>query len=244
MESIKSKCKSGPCASRITFPGTTKSIRMKDRGRIMSNFFSKGPDYYNLFEKGIEISSRAAQTLKRAFAGDRIDEEEIKQLKAIEHEGDRHVHECAKLIADAFITPIERPDMMNLVAAIEALTDSIDDVGNQVYMMHITEKEETAEKFIEMIASACEELCRIMSVFKNFKKSQTEIHEISIRVNHIEEEGDALFIGAMRDMYDPEKKKDAIDVMRRQSLYQTLEDSLDCCEDVADIMAHIIIANT
>lgn len=217
---------------------------MKDRGGTMSNFFSKGPDYYSLFEKGIQISSKAAQTLKRAFAGDRIDEEEIKQLKAIEHEGDRHVHECAKLISDAFITPIERPDMMNLIAAIEALTDSIDDVGNQVYMMHITRKEETAEKFIKLIASACEELCNMMDVFKNFKKNQTDIHEISIRVNHIEEEGDALFIGAMREMYDPEKSHDAIDVMRRQSLYQTLEDSLDCCEDVADIMGQIIIANT
>lgn len=210
----------------------------------MSNFFSKGPDYYNLFEKGIEISSRAAQTLKRAFEGDRINEEEIKQLRTIEHEGDKHVHECAKLISDAFITPIERPDMMNLIAAIEALTDSIDDVGNQVYMMHITDKEETAKKFVDMIATACEELCRMMGVFKNFKKSQTEINEIAIRVNNIEEEGDALFTGAMRDMFDPEKQQDAINVMRRQSLYQILEDSLDCCEDVADIMRQIIITNT
>lgn len=210
----------------------------------MSNFFSKGPDYYCLFEKGIEISSRAAQTLKRAFSGSLIDEEEIKQLKAIEHEGDKHVHECAKLISDAFITPIERPDMMELIAAIEALTDSIDDVGNQVYMMHITEKEKTAEQFVDMIDAACQELCKMMGVFKHFKKTQTELHEISIRVNHIEEEGDALFIGAMRSMYDPAESHDALDVMRRQSLYQTLEDSLDCCEDVADIMGQIIITNT
>ena len=146
---------------------------MKDRGKTMSNFFSKGPDYYSLFDKGIEISSRAAQTLKRAFAGERIDEEEIKRLKDIEHEGDRHVHECAKLISDAFITPIERPDMMNLIAAIEALTDSIDDVGNQVYMMHITEKDKTAEKFIVMIASACDELCSMMGVFKKLQEKPT-----------------------------------------------------------------------
>jgi uncharacterized protein len=218
--------------------------QMKDRGRKMSTFFSKGPDYFILFEKGMEISSRAAQTLKRAFAADRINEEEIKQLKAIEHEGDKHVHECSKLIEDAFITPIERPDMMNLVAAIEALTDSIDDVGNQVYMMHIEKKDETAEKFVELIASACTELCNMMHAFKHFKKNQADLHEISIRVNHIEEEGDVLFIGAMRNMFDPEQQHDPVEVMRRQSLYQTLEDSLDCCEDVADIMAHIIIANT
>lgn len=210
----------------------------------MSSFFSKGPDYFSLFEKGIGISAKAAQTLQKAFAGDRIDEEQIKQLKEIEHEGDRHVHECAKLISDAFITPVERPDMMNLVAAIEALTDSIDDVGNQIYMMHISEKDGISEKFIALLAEACGELCKMMEVFEDFKKRQSEIREIGIRVNHLEEEGDTLFIGAMRSMFDPAQKQDALDVIRKESLYKILEDTLDCCEDVADIMEHIIISNT
>ncbi len=210
----------------------------------MSSFFSKGPDYFNLFEKGIQISNKAAKTLQKAFANDRIDEDEIKQLKNIEHEGDRHVHECAKLIADAFITPVERPDMMNLISVIEALTDSIDDVGNQVYMMHITEKDKTAGEFVDLLASASDELCSLMTVFKDFKKKQDKIHEIAIRVNHIEEQGDTLFINAMRTMFDPKQETDAMDAIRKHSLYQILEDTLDACEDVADVVSNIIISNT
>lgn len=210
----------------------------------MSSFFSKGPDYFSLFEKGIQISSKAAKALQKAFADSQINEEEIKQLKTIEHEGDKHVHECAKLISDAFITPVERPDMMNMIAAIEALTDSIDDIGNQVYMMHIVQKDETSEKFVNLIASACEELCSMMNVFKHFKKSPEKLHEISIHVNHIEEEGDVLFTNAMRTLFDPAQKLDTLDVIRRENLYNTLEDSLDCCEDVADIVEQIIISNT
>jgi uncharacterized protein Yka (UPF0111/DUF47 family) len=210
----------------------------------MSNFFSKGPDYFGLFEKGIQIANKAATTLQAAFADSRINVEKIKQLKEIEHEGDQHVHKCAELIADAFITPIERPDMMNLIATIEALTDSIDDIANQVYMMHIAEKDEVTEKFIELIVQACKELCQMMSIFKHFKKAPNKIHEISIRVNHIEEEGDALFTDAVRTLFDPADKMETIEIVRRQNLYNVFENCLDCCEDVADIVGQIIISNT
>lgn len=210
----------------------------------MSNFFSKGPDYFGLFEKGITISDKAAKQLKAAFADSQINFEEISHLKEIEHEGDRHVHECANLIADAFITPVDRSDMMNIVAAIESVTDGIDDIGNQIYMMHITEKDETTEKFISMISDACGELCAMMSVFKQFKKNSKKIHEISIRVNHIEEEGDALFTQAMSALFDPALKRDTTEIIRMQNLYNTLEDALDFCEDVADIVEQVIISNT
>jgi hypothetical protein len=210
----------------------------------MSNFFSKGPDYFGLFEKGIQIANKAATILQAAFADSRINVEKIKQLKEIEHEGDQHVHKCAELIADAFITPIERPDMMNLIATIEALTDSIDDIANQVYMMHIAEKDEVTEKFIQLIVQACKELCQMMSIFKHFKKAPNKIHEISIRVNHIEEEGDTLFTDAMRALFDPANKMETIEIVRRQNLYNVFENCLDCCEDVADIVGQIIISNT
>lgn len=210
----------------------------------MSNFFSKGPDYFGLFEKGIRISDKAAKLLKAAFADSRIDLEEIKHLREIEHEGDRHVHECAGLIADAFITPVDRSDMMNIVAAIENVTDGIDDIGNQIYMMHVTEKNETIDRFIGLISEACGELCSMMSAFKQFKRSSKTIHEISIRVNHIEEEGDALFTEAMRRLFDPSEKRETIDIIRMQNLYNTLENALDYCEDVADVVEQVIISNT
>lgn len=210
----------------------------------MSNFFSKGPDYFGLFEKGIQISDKAAKLLKTAFSDSKIDLEEIKNLKEIEHEGDRHVHDCAGLISDAFITPVDRSDMMNIVAAIESVTDGIDDIGNQIYMMHVTEKNETIDKFIGLISEACEALCSMMSVFKQFKRSSKTIHEISIKVNHIEEEGDALFTEAMRGLFDPSEKRETIDIIRMQNLYNTLENALDYCEDVADIVEQVIISNT
>lgn len=210
----------------------------------MSNFFAKGPDYFGLFEKGISISNKAAKALQTSFIDGAIDKEEIKQLKEIEHEGDKHVHECASLIADAFITPIDRSDMMDMVRAIESITDSIDDIANQIYMMHITKANEVTVKLVNLIVKSCEGLTTLMSDFKQFKKNQKVIKEMTVYVNNIEEEGDAIFSEAMRALFDPENKMEMIDVIRLQNLYNTMENSLDYCEDVADIVEQIIISNT
>ncbi|HHV32925.1 DUF47 domain-containing protein [Caproiciproducens sp. LBM24188] len=210
----------------------------------MSNFFSKGPDYFGLFETGIGISFKAAKVLQSSFSDGVIDKEEIKKLKDIEHEGDKHVHECTSLISDAFMTPIDRSDMMSMVRSIEAITDSIDDIANQIYMMHITKANETTVKMVDLVVKSCEGLCKLMSDFKQFKKNGKSIKEMTVMVNHLEEEGDAVFSEAMRTLFDPENKMEMIDVIRLQNLYNTLENALDYCEDVADIAEQIIISNT
>ena len=59
-----------------------------------------------------------------------------------------------------------------------------------------------------------------------------------------EEEGDRLYSTAMRDLFSPGSNLEVLDVIRLQNLYNTLENSLDYCEDVSDIIEQVIISNT
>ncbi len=210
----------------------------------MSNFFSRGPDYYALFEKGISITCKAAKVLKKSFGDGKIDKIEIVQLKEVEHEGDKHVHECFNLIADAFITPISSTDMMNLVNAIESITDSINDIGNQIYMMHISESNEIVDQFVDLIDQSCDGLLVLLTDFKHFQKNMKKIKEMTVHINHLEERGDGIYNEGMRSLFQPANDISPLDIIRLQNLYDTLEKALDRCEDVADIVEQIIITNT
>ena len=210
----------------------------------MSNFFSKGPDYYALFEKGISITCKAAKVLKKSFGDGKIDKIEIVQLKEVEHEGDKHVHECFNLIADAFITPISSTDMMNLVNAIESITDSINEIGNQIYMMHISESNDTVDLFVDLIDQSCDGLLVLLTDFKHFQKNMKKIKEMTVHINHLEERGDEVYNEGMRALFHPGNAISPLDIIRLQNLYNTLEKALDRCEDVADIVEQIIITNT
>jgi uncharacterized protein Yka (UPF0111/DUF47 family) len=97
---------------------------------------------------------------------------------------------------------------------------------------------------VDLIVNCCEGLQDLMNEFEQYKKNYKSIKEKTVYVNHLEEEGDAIFSEAMRALFDPENKMEMVDVIRLQNLYNTLEDALDYCEDVADIVEQIIISNT
>ena len=58
----------------------------------------------------------------------------------------------------------------------------------------------------------------------------------------MEEEGDVLYQNAMKELFSTEK--DPLEVIRWQNIYQSLENVLDACENVADIMEGVIVKNS
>lgn len=209
----------------------------------MGNMLSrKETDYFEMFAKGITISLDAAKRLQSSFSDGTINETELKFIKDAEHEGDKHVHECLKIIDSAFITPIDRTDIIEILKAIENVTDSVDEVANHLYMMRITEADEYMSKFVDLSVTSCEILHDLMMVIKRFKKNPDKIHELIIEVNHLEEEGDATYTKSMRNLF--EFQTDPIIIIKSKEIYQLLEHTLDCCEDVADMVRKIMISNT
>ena len=208
----------------------------------MGIFSNKETDYFGLFEMSISFSSHAAQALKKAFEDGAIDAKEIQHLKDIEHDADKHVHTCLKLIENAFITPIDRSDIVEIVKEIENITDSIDSVANHTYMMCVKEVNEPALYQMELVVKACLKLEELMKQLKNYKKSFKEINELIIEINRIEEEGDKTYLNAMRNLFEFET--DAKKIIIFKLIYEKLENALDKCEDVADIIQKIIISKT
>jgi uncharacterized protein Yka (UPF0111/DUF47 family) len=208
----------------------------------MGLFASKETDYFELFQISMSYASRAAKSLQKAFVNNVIDYHEIQNLKSIEHEADIHVHRCLKLIEEAFVTPIDRSDIVEIVKEIENITDNIDSIGNHTYMMCVTEVNEAAQNLMNLVVEACIKLEELMKILKNYKKELKKIDELIIEINHIEEVGDKTYLSAMRTLFEFET--DAKKVIVWKLLYEKLEAALDECEDVADIVQKIIIART
>jgi uncharacterized protein Yka (UPF0111/DUF47 family) len=208
----------------------------------MSKISRKSVDYFEMFDTGMCIALKAAQQLQKAFSDGTIDEKELRHIKDTEHEGDLHVHQCIRAIDVAFITPIDRDDIVEIVKAIENLTDSIDSVANRIYMLQIKQANEYLIKFVDYIVLSCEKLKEMMGELKQFKKNPKTIKECIIEVNHLEEEGDRTFTESMIKLFTSET--DPITLIKQKDLYELLEDSLDRCEDVADIVEKVIVAKT
>jgi len=208
----------------------------------MGKMSKKSVDYFEMFEQGISISLEAARALRAAFGDERIVESELKSIKEIEHRGDTHVHQCLRKIDVAFITPIDRTDIVEIIKAIENLTDSIDAVSNHIYMLNVQDSNSYLRKFVDYIVMSCEKLNELMTALKTFKKNHAKIKECIVEVNRIEEEADRAYAESMRKLF--ENETDPIAIIKKKELYQLLEHAVDCSEDVADLVEKVMVAKT
>lgn len=201
----------------------------------------KNVDYFEMFADGISISLKAANLLKTAFADDVIDDSELAKIKEVEHEGDRYVHQSLKVVEVAFITPIDRSDIIEIIKGIENVTDCVDDISNHIYMMRISQSDAYMRDFINILVTACERLNELMIALKQFKKNPNNcIGDLIIEVNRLEEEGDAVFKESMRNLFGFEK--DCLTIIKNKELYKLFEKAIDACEDIADMVEKIMIA--
>lgn len=205
----------------------------------MGLFGKKETDFFALFTEGISYSLKAAKQLECSFTDGKINMDELAKIKEVEHLGDRHVHTALKQIEEAFITPIDRSDIIEIVKQIENITDSIESISNRIYILRITESNDICRKFIDLIVSSCEMLTELMGLLRNFKKNFSRIDKLIIEINHLEEEGDRTYISAVHGLFEP--STDIIRIIKLKELYEHFENCLDRCEDVADVIEKIKI---
>ena len=204
----------------------------------------KQDDYYfDNFIKCVEYACKEAYLLKEILTDFQPAEisKRMEEVHEIEREADTHRHEITDKLAKAFITPIEREDIIALSHHIDDVTDKIEEVLIRVYINNVQEMREEVFSMLYVVIECCEELQNLLKEFKNFNHSK-ELKQSIIRLNTLEEKEDDLFISSMRKLHVEEK--DVRNVIAWREIYTYLEKCADACEHVADIVGSVAMKNT
>lgn len=199
--------------------------------------------YFDNFKTCAEYSLKAAKLLDEImikFNKDTI-KEYVDRMHEIEHEADTKKHEMLSVLLKAFMTPIERDDILLLSSCLDEVTDKIEDVALRMYCNNIETVFEPAKALVKVVIENCEEMLRMLDEFKNFKKSKT-LHQHIIRINTLEEEGDKLFIEGLRELHT--KECDPVKIITWREILIYLEKCTDATEHVADVCERVIMTNT
>jgi predicted phosphate transport protein (TIGR00153 family) len=200
-------------------------------------------DYFGMFIRAAEYSAQAADMLHKVLEEYDPDslKDRMKEMHAVEHAADIAKHEMNRALARAFITPIEREDIMLLTQELDDVTDLIEDVLLRLYMFNVLSVREEALDFSTMIYRCCEAMEEMMREFRNFRKSGL-ISEKIVEINRLEEEADALYTKAVRRLYL--SSKDPVELMVWSEIFDRMERCCDTCEHVANLVESIIMKNT
>ena len=165
----------------------------------------------------------------------------VTEAHAIEHNADIAKHEVMNRLVKEFLPPIEREDITSLTQEIDDVTDSIEDVLIYIDMFNIQSIRPEIIQFTKLIVDCCKAMDEALEEFKNFKNSK-KLRDKVIEINRLEEDGDALYVDSMRNLYHT--STDPIELMCWTEILHRLEKCCDNCEDVADVLESIVMKNS
>ena len=165
----------------------------------------------------------------------------VQELHQVEHAADEKKHELSNVLAKAFITPIEREDIVLLSQSIDEVVDKVEDVLLRLYCNNVQSIRPDAIEMGAVLIKCCEEVRLMMDEFADFRHSKL-LRDHIIRLNTLEEQADRLFINSLRDLHMT--CSDPIEVISWREIYIYLEKCADACEHVADAVESVVMKNT
>lgn len=200
-------------------------------------------DYFLLTTEQIDYCVQASALIKEMFEAYSTESvlDHKEKIHKLEHLADEARHDIISRLAVEFITPIDQEDILQLVQIIDDITDSLDEVVLECYMLRISEAPQHALELASKVNECVCALSDAVKELKNFKKPE-KLHELLVNVNTIEGEADALYVQANYNLFD-----DGVDVkkiIRDKSIYECLENCCDLCEHASDIIEQIVMKNT
>jgi predicted phosphate transport protein (TIGR00153 family) len=162
------------------------------------------------------------------------------RLRRKEHETDELAHLLYEELDKTFVTPIDREDLHALTSALDDVLDLIERCANHIVIYKLKSLTEPMKELLRVSQSAATEVTRCIEVLQDVSKID-EIQVHVIHVNSLENEGDKIYRKALESLF--EDAIDPIELLRQKEILDMLEDTIDACEDVMDLIRSVVVKN-
>ena len=159
------------------------------------------------------------------------------KIKDLEHEGDQIAHKLFAILAQTFVTPLDREDISRLASAIDEVLNYTDGTADRFVLFKIREPTPYMLELSKILLSASQEIYLLMTQIRKLKNAN-ELVERCRNIKRYEHEGDKIYRTAIAELFETDN---AIKIIKLKEIYETLEGALDRCQEVADIVEDIAL---
>jgi hypothetical protein len=195
------------------------------------NFF----DYFEELADKIEFGGRMFLEMTENHD---YSEANIARLKEIEHEADSITHRTYEKMHKTFLTPIDREDIYALVNKMDSILDMIEATAIRIYLYKVKKPDDEIIKQVKILNQAITKVKSIVHAMRNMKNAKM-ILEGCVEINTLENAGDVVLRTIIADLFV--KEKDAIELLKWKEIFERIEEAIDVCEDVSNIVEGIVL---
>jgi predicted phosphate transport protein (TIGR00153 family) len=205
---------------------------------FLVKLFSKDEGFFDAFRQLADLIAQSARLLGKVFDNPRESANIAAEIKKLERAGDNIVHDINQRIDTSFVTPLDREDIHLLAKRLDNVIDLIHGTSRRVVIFRVMDARDGAKQMSGIIEKCGAE---IQASIGSINKRQ-EMVEHSKTIKALEEEGDVLYAQAVARLFEVEVP--ALDVIKWMEIYEKLEEAIDECEDVSNVLESIALKNS
>lgn len=203
-------------------------------------FLPKEEHFYDYLEKQAKAAHDGAIALRRFGVEGTTAVQARAAVQECEHEGDRIVHDMEEALAKTFVTPIDREDLHALSSELDTVLDLMNGAIRACVMFGVDTPTEPMNRLMDILVSCTAKMDEAMPKLR--KHQYADLVVVARELRTIEKDADVVYRDAVSKLF----KDDAVDakvLIREKTVLEDLENAVDQCDSIADILANLAIKN-
>ena len=178
----------------------------------MFKFKKKDSEFFDLFVESANYFYKGALMMDEVMLDYSKAVDKVKEINDLEHEADKVNDKIIDKLNLTFITPIDREDIYALANGLDDGVDYLQGTLQRIVMYRTGKAMSGAVAMTKLLIEATEQ---------------------------IESEGDRVYRHEIAYLFD--KEKDPIELIKWKDILEKLEDTLDHCEKLSDMIRGVVM---
>lgn len=193
--------------------------------------------FYMLFEDAA-ANVRGSAELLLAMLEDYTDTEaKAKAIKDLEHKGDDLTHTVYDQLNRIFVTPLDREDIAAIASALDDIIDLIEVVADDFIVYNIDQPTPSSIELTRTLVHTVIQVQEAIALLRN-RRDRAALRDHLTEINRLENEGDGHYRTAMQALF---RQPDPVQMIKWKQIYDHIEEAIDKCEDVADVLHGVLL---
>lgn len=207
---------------------------------MLRKLLPKKSEFFALFSRHAALAVEGAGLLASLFGDLRRVEEQALRIREVEHLADDVCQQTMELLHTSFITPIERTDIHDISSRLDDIMDHIEATAQKLWLYEITVTTPEAPDMSQHLVRATQAVKATVDALSDLRDAN-RIRALCSEVKAVEKENDRLLRRATARLFQQEENPKTL--IKWMQIYENIEDAVDRCEDVANVVEGVVLEN-
>lgn len=211
--------------------------------RFLSALMPRETRFFDLFDRHAALivsGSESIVDLVEHYADTTRRSELIQRIGDTERSADKITHETISVLHKTFITPFDRNDIHRLISCMDDVLDLMQDAAESMHLFDIQTLPPASLRMAQLLKECCVRVHKGVGLLRSMDNAPRAL-ALTEEIDGFESEADKVSRDGISRLFREEQ--DVRQLIKHKNVYEYLENAIDKCQDVANVIESVFVEN-